>query len=75
MFLDEDFVKSDAEFAGGAVQAWKGLSFSLIVGARLDNVSALEPHIDELLAITKNTTTNYAFVLLRKDTVVPAPAG
>ena len=62
VFLDEGFVKSDAEFTGRAVQAWKGLGFQLIVGAPLDKVAALEPHMDEMLAITKNTTTNYSFV-------------
>ena len=62
VFLDEGFVKSDAEFAGRAVQAWKGLGFQLIVAAPLDKVTALEPHMDELLAITKNTTTHYSFV-------------
>ena len=44
------------------MQAWKGLGFQLIVGAPLDKVTALEPHMDEMLAITKNTTTNYSFV-------------
>ncbi|MBM0255557.1 SbcC/MukB-like Walker B domain-containing protein [Micromonospora sp. 4G55] len=62
VFLDEGFVKSDAEFAGRAVQAWKGLGFQLIIGAPLDKVTALEPHMDELLAITKNTSTHYSFV-------------
>jgi uncharacterized protein YPO0396 len=62
VFLDEGFVKSDAEFAGRAVQAWKGLGFQLIVGAPLDKVTALEAHMDELIAITKNTTTHYSFV-------------
>lgn len=67
VFLDEGFVKSDAEFAGRAVQAWKGLGFQLIVGAPLDKVTALEPHMDEFLAITKNTTTHYSFVHRLKD--------
>jgi uncharacterized protein YPO0396 len=62
VFLDEGFVKSDSEFTGRAVQAWKGLGFQLIVGSPLDKVAALEPHMDEMLAITKNTTTNYSFV-------------
>lgn len=62
VFLDEGFVKSDAEFAGRAVQAWKGLGFQLIVGAPLDKVMALEPHMDDFLVITKNTATGYAFV-------------
>ncbi|GAA3348639.1 ATP-binding protein [Amorphoplanes nipponensis] len=67
VFLDEGFVKSDAEFAGRAVQAWKGLGFQLIVGAPLDKVTALEPHMDELLAITKNTNTHYSFVTRISD--------
>jgi uncharacterized protein YPO0396 len=67
VFLDEGFVKSDAEFAGRAVQAWKGLGFQLIVGAPLDKVTALEPHMDELLAITKNTSTHYSFVTRISD--------
>lgn len=62
VFLDEGFVKSDAEFAGRAVRVWKGLGFQLIVGAPLDKVTALEPHMDEMLAITKNTQTRYSFV-------------
>jgi uncharacterized protein YPO0396 len=67
VFLDEGFVKSDAEFAGRAVQAWKGLGFQLIVGAPLDKVTALEPNMDELLAITKNTSTHYSFVTRISD--------
>ncbi|CRK61950.1 FIG007317: Chromosome segregation protein SMC-like [Alloactinosynnema sp. L-07] len=67
VFLDEGFVKSDSEFAGRAVQVWKGLGFQLIVGAPLDKVTALEPHMDELLAITKDTETGYSFVAHIKD--------
>ena len=55
VFLDEGFVKADSEFAGRAVQAWRGLGFQLIVGVPLDKVTGLEPHMDELLAITKNS--------------------
>ncbi|WNV90359.1 ATP-binding protein [Umezawaea sp. Da 62-37] len=69
VFLDEGFVKSDSEFAGRAVQAWKGLGFQLIVGAPLDKVTALEPHMDELLAITKDNATGYSFVAHIKDPV------
>jgi uncharacterized protein YPO0396 len=67
VFLDEGFIKSDAEFAGRAVQAWKGLGFQLIVGAPFDKVTALEPHMDELLAIMKNTSTHYSFVARISD--------
>ena len=53
IFLDEGFVKSDSEFAGRAVGAWRGLGFQLIVGAPLDKVTALEPAMDLLLSVTK----------------------
>jgi uncharacterized protein YPO0396 len=62
VFLDEGFVKADSEFAGRAVEAWKGLGFQLIVGVPLDKVTGLEPHMDELLAITKNPTTHQAWI-------------
>jgi uncharacterized protein YPO0396 len=62
VFLDEGFVKSDAEFAGRAVAAWKGLGFQLIVGAPLDKVTALEPHMQLVLSITKNTATGFSYV-------------
>jgi len=62
VFLDEGFVKADSEFAGRAVQAWRGLGFQLIVGVPLDKVTGLEPHMDELLAITKSSTTHQSWV-------------
>lgn len=62
VFLDEGFVKADSEFAGRAVQAWRGLGFQLIVGVPLDKVTGLEPHMDELLAITKNAATHQAWI-------------
>ena len=67
VFLDEAFVKADSEFAGRAVQAWLGLGFQLIIGAPLDKVTALEPHMDRMLSITKNTRTNYSFVHPLRD--------
>ena len=54
VFLDEGFIKADAEFASRAVQAWTRLGFQLIVGAPLDKVAALEPHMDAFLLVTKN---------------------
>lgn len=54
VFLDEGFVKSDSEFAGRAVSAWKGLGFQLIIAAPLDKVTALEPHADQVLTMTKS---------------------
>lgn len=60
--LDEGFIKSDSEFAGRAVQAWKGLGFQLIIGAPLDKVTALEPYMDLLLAVTKDNKTSYSYV-------------
>jgi uncharacterized protein YPO0396 len=62
VFLDEGFVKADSEFAGRAVQAWRGLGFQLIVGVPLDKVTGLEPHMDELLAITKNAATHQSWI-------------
>jgi uncharacterized protein YPO0396 len=53
VFLDEGFVKSDSEFAGRAVSAWRGLGFQLIIGAPLDKVTALEPYSDLVLTVTK----------------------
>lgn len=67
VFLDEGFVKADSEFAGRAVQAWRGLGFQLIVGVPLDKVTGLEPHMDELLAITKNATTHQAWITAISD--------
>ncbi|WP_370247560.1 ATP-binding protein [Nocardioides sp.] len=62
VFLDEGFVKADSEFAGRAVQAWKGLGFQLIIGVPLDKVTGLEPHMDELLAITKDPATHRSWI-------------
>ena len=61
VFLDEGFVKSDSEFAGRAVKAWQDLGFQLIIGAPLDKVTALEPHMDLLLTVTKSPR-GYSFV-------------
>lgn len=62
MFLDQGFVKSDSEFAGRAVSAWKELGFQLIVGAPLDKVTALEPYMDLVLSMTKNIRTGYSYI-------------
>ncbi|WP_239459867.1 ATP-binding protein [Nocardioides daejeonensis] len=67
VFLDEGFVKADSEFAGRAVQAWKGLGFQLIIGVPLDKVTGLEPHMDELLAITKNARTHQSWITPIRD--------
>ncbi|WP_435300352.1 ATP-binding protein [Timonella sp. A28] len=55
VFLDEAFIKADSRFAGRAVTAWQGLGFQLIIGAPLDKVSALEPHMSLLIQTVKNT--------------------
>lgn len=71
VFLDEGFVKADSEFAGRAVQAWKGLGFQLIIGVPLDKVTGLEPHMDELLAITKSAQTHQSWITpITDDTAV-----
>ncbi|WP_109508666.1 ATP-binding protein [Nocardioides speluncae] len=69
VFLDEGFVKADSEFAGRAVQAWKGLGFQLVIGVPLDKVTGLEPHMDDLLAITKNNTTHQSWITPITDSV------
>ncbi|SNS54526.1 Uncharacterized protein YPO0396 [Micrococcales bacterium KH10] len=66
VFLDEGFVKSDSEFAGRAVRAWQDLGFQLVIGAPLDKVTALEPHMDLLLTVTKNDH-GYSFVVDLQD--------
>lgn len=76
VFLDEGFVKADSEFAGRAVQAWRGLGFQLIIGVPLDKVTGLEPHMDDLLAITKNPQTHQSWITPIRDAAPdgsPAP--
>jgi uncharacterized protein YPO0396 len=75
VFLDEGFVKADAHFAGRAVQAWKGLGFQIIVSTPEDKVTGLERHMDQLLGITKDPATNYSYVHLVKDALVPGTDG
>lgn len=60
VFLDEGFVKADSEFAGRSVRAWRGLGFQLVVATALGTVNALEPHMDQILAVTKNPDTGRA---------------
>ncbi|OLT24321.1 hypothetical protein BJF83_24350 [Nocardiopsis sp. CNR-923] len=54
-------MKSDSEFAGRAVKAWQDLGFQLIIGAPLDKVTALEPHMDLILTVTKNER-DYSYI-------------
>jgi len=63
VFLDEGFVKADAQFAGRAVQAWKQLGFQLIIGTPEDKVTGLERHIDSLIVVIKDPQTNYSSVI------------
>ena len=60
VLLDEGFVKADSEFAGRGVMAWLGLGFQLIVAAPFDKVTALEPHVAQMLQVTKNPVTGHA---------------
>ena len=55
-------MKSDSEFAGRSVAAWQGLGFQLIVGAPLDKVTALEPHVDLVLSMTKDPKTGSSYI-------------
>lgn len=72
VFLDEGFVKADSEFAGRAVDAWRGLGFQLIVGAPMDKASAIEPCMDRILMVTK-TARGYSH--LHDITPATAAAG
>lgn len=67
VLLDEGFVKADGEFAKRAVDAWRELGFQLIIGAPLDKVTALEPHMQLNLAVTKNQTTGRSYVRPFRD--------
>jgi uncharacterized protein YPO0396 len=64
VFLDEAFIKADARFAGRSVGAWRGLGFQLVVGAPLDKVSALEPHVDVVLQAVKDEAGRSRLVTL-----------
>ncbi|WP_204163906.1 ATP-binding protein [Nocardioides solisilvae] len=67
VLLDEGFVKADSEFAGRAVQAWRGLGFQLVIGVPLDKVTGLEPHMETLLLVTKDTETHLSAVHVIRD--------
>ena len=73
VFLDEGFIKSDAEFASRAVLAWKGFGFQLIIGAPLDKVTSLEPHMQRVLFISKNTRTHRSYVDHIEDAIAEQP--
>ncbi|MFF0270010.1 ATP-binding protein [Kribbella sp. NPDC004536] len=66
VFLDEGFVKADSDFTGRSVDAWKGLGFQLVIGAPFGQFTALEPHADLVLYMSKNPKTE-------RSTVIPLP--
>ena len=73
VFLDEGFIKSDSEFAGRSIEAWKKLGFQLIVGVPLDKVTALEPAMRLILTVTKSSNGYSYLTRLRGiDDVTPA---
>ncbi|HUZ51919.1 MAG TPA: SbcC/MukB-like Walker B domain-containing protein [Streptosporangiaceae bacterium] len=74
VFLDEGFIKSDSEFAGRSVQAWKKLGFQLIVGVPLDKVTALEPAMRLILTVTKSPS-GYSHLTRLRGIDDAAPAG
>ncbi len=75
VFLDEGFIKSDSEFAGRSVRAWKKLGFQLIVSAPLDKVTALEPAMPLILTITKSPHGYSHVTRLRAVDEKPSTAG
>lgn len=56
VFLDEGFVKADGKFTGRAVRAWEALGFQLIVAAPVEKFSAMEPFLDRLFVMSKDST-------------------
>jgi uncharacterized protein YPO0396 len=64
VFLDEGFVKADSEFAGRAIDAWKGLGFQLVIGTPYGQFTALEPHADSVLYMAKNSKDHSSVKLL-----------
>lgn len=74
VFLDEGFVKADSEFAGRAVDAWKGLGFQLIIGAPYGQFTALEPHAEQILYMSKSDK-GISYVKPVQPTTKPASIG
>jgi uncharacterized protein YPO0396 len=72
VFLDEGFVKADSEFAGRAVDAWKGLGFQLIIGAPYGQFTALEPHAEHILYMSKSGK-GISYVKPVQPIIKPAP--
>lgn len=67
VFLDEGFIKADSEFAGRSVQAWLGLGFQLIIGAPLDKITGLEPHVESLLAVLKRDNVSHVTAVVSAE--------
>lgn len=63
VFLDEGFVKADSDFTGRSIDAWKGLGFQLIIGAPYGQFTALEPHADLVLYMSKNPRSGLSRVI------------
>jgi uncharacterized protein YPO0396 len=73
VLLDEAFIKADSEFAGRAVTAWQGLGFQLIVAAPLDKVSAIEPHVADMISVVKQDP--YSFTYPYRDPIATSRSG
>ncbi|WP_430867429.1 ATP-binding protein [Demequina aurantiaca] len=56
VFLDEGFVKADGKFTGRAVRAYEALGFQLIVAAPVEKFSAMEPYLQRLFVMSKDST-------------------
>ncbi|MEU0094688.1 SbcC/MukB-like Walker B domain-containing protein [Kribbella sp. NPDC006257] len=63
VFLDEGFIKADAEFAGRAVQAWHGLGFQLVIAAPFDKVSGLGEYMGTLATVGKSQKTGFSQIM------------
>jgi hypothetical protein len=55
------------------VAAWKGLGLQLVIGAPDDKVNSIEPHVDRILCVTKNSNHRSHLTALTDD-APPPPA-
>ncbi|MDQ8041956.1 SbcC/MukB-like Walker B domain-containing protein [Cellulosimicrobium sp. XJ-DQ-B-000] len=67
VFLDEGFIKADAQFTSRAVKAWDGLGFQIIVGAPMDKYGALEPHMNLFMMVSKKQSTKKSRIRVVED--------
>lgn len=68
VFMDEGFIKSDSEFAGRAIQAWKALGFQLVIAAPINMYNAIAPHVHREYSTVKNPQGESQAILTQETT-------